>query len=171
MPDKQQEIDFYRSKGETKKTAVMLTEFRNFINKAGANMILSREKILNAVDVKTEEVSCPEWGGSVIVRGMTAGERDKWEASLFSTKQHGKNFEIIANKDNLRAKFVAASAVDEKGNLLFTVGDIDALTRKSAAPMDRLFAVAQRLSGMSNEDVEELEKNLKSDRTDTSPTV
>jgi hypothetical protein len=45
------------------------------------------------------------------------------------------------------------------------------LTKKSAAPMDRLFSVAQRLSGMSNEDVEELEKNLKSDPTDISPTA
>jgi len=122
-------------------------------------MILSREAILNAVDTKTELVSCVEWGGDVMLRGMTAGERDKWESSLFSTKRHGNSFEVVANKDNLRAKFIVASAIDEQGKPLFTVGDIDALTAKSAAPMDRLFAVAQRLSGMTNEDIEELEKN------------
>jgi len=122
-------------------------------------MILSREAILNAVDTKTETVSCPEWGGDVMLRGMTAGERDKWESSLFSTKRHGNSFEVVANKDNLRAKFIVASAIDEQGKPLFTVGDIDALTAKSAAPMDRLFSVAQRLSGMTNEDIEELEKN------------
>lgn len=133
-------------------------------------MILSREAILNCNDTKTETVPCPEWGGDVIVKGLSAGERDKWEASLFSTKKHGNSFEIVQNKDNLRAKFVVASAVDEQGKPLFTVGDIEALTRKSAAPMDRLFSVAQRLSGMTNEDVEELEKNLKSDRDDTSTT-
>jgi len=134
-------------------------------------MILSREDILNVIDLKTELVPVPEWGGDVYVRGLTAGERDKWEASLYSTQKRGNSCEVIAHRDNIRAKFVAASVVDEKGKLIFTTGDIDALTKKSAAPMDRLFAVAQKLSGMSNEDVEELEKNLKSDRTDTSPTV
>ena len=134
-------------------------------------MILTREAILNANDVRTETVSCPEWGGDVIVRALTAGERDKWEASLYSTQKRGNSFEVVAHRDNIRAKFVAASVVDESGKLLFSVGDIDALTRKSAAPMDRLFAVAQRLSGMTNEDVEELEKNLKSGQDDTSTTV
>lgn len=134
-------------------------------------MILSRDAILNSVDVKTELVAVPEWGGSVYVRGLTAGERDKWEASLYTTEKRGNSFEVVAHRDNIRAKFVAASVVDEKGNLLFTPGDIDALTHKSAAPMDRLFSVAQRLSGMSTEDVEELEKNLKSGPEGTSPTV
>jgi len=131
---------------------------------------LSREQILNYDDIKTEVVSCPEWGGDVNVRGLTAGERDRWEASLYTTKKHGHEFEVIANKDNLRAKFVAVSVVDEKNKLLFTVGDIESLTQKSAAPMDRIFAVAQRLSGMSNGDIEELEKNLKSDQADISIT-
>lgn len=131
-------------------------------------MILTREAILKCEDTKTVTIPCPEWGGDVIVKGLTAGERDKWEASLYTTKKHGSSFEIVSNRDNLRAKFIVASAVDEQGKPLFTVGDIDALTRKSAAPMDRLFAAAQKLSGMTNEDVEELEKNLKSDREDTS---
>lgn len=90
------------------------------------------------------------------------------ETSLYTIKKHGNTSEVVANRDNIRAKFIVASAVDEQGKPLFTVGDIDALTRKSAAPMDRLFAAAQKLSGMTNEDVEELEKNLKSDREDTS---
>ena len=36
---------------------------------------------------------------------------------------------------------------------------IDALGAKSAAPLDRCFEVAQRLSGISEADVEELTKN------------
>jgi len=121
--------------------------------------LLGREDILNAVDVKTETVNCPEWGGAVKVRGLTAGERDKWENSLYTTKQHGNKFEVVAQKDNVRAKFISVSVIDDKGELLFSVGDIEALSKKSAAPIDRIFAVAQRLSGMSNEDIEELEKN------------
>jgi hypothetical protein len=131
---------------------------------------LTREEILNSNDIKTEEVNCPEWGGAVKVKGMTAGERDKWEASLYTTKKHGNTYEVEAHRENIRAKFVAVSVVDEKGKQLFTVGDIEALANKSATPIDRIFEVAQRLSGMSNEDVEELEKNLKSGQEDISTT-
>lgn len=131
---------------------------------------LTREQILNYDDIKTEVVTCPEWGGDVNVRGLTAGERDRWEASLYTTKQHGNKYEIVSNRDNLRAKFVAVSVVDEKGKTIFTTGDIEMLAQKSAAPMDRIFTVAQRLSGMSNADVEELEKNLTGDQNDTSTT-
>ena len=133
--------------------------------------LLTREDILNYNDIKTEIVPVPEWGGEVKVKGLTAGERDKWEASLYSTKRHGNNFEIVSNRDNLRAKFIAVSIVDDKGKLLFTSGDIEALAKKSAAPVDRIFSVAQKLSGMSDNDVEELEKNLNGDQKDISITV
>ena len=172
MSSRQDEINYYRSKGETLKSAIVLASFRKFINNnnKGVNMILNREAILNADDLKTETVNCPEWGGSVIVRGLTAGERDKWEASLYSTEKRGGSFEVVAHKENIRAKFIAASVVDEKGKLLFSAGDIEALSRKSAAPMDRLFAAAQRLSGMTDADVEELEKNLTTAQGDSSAT-
>ena len=79
--------------------------------------LLTREDILNYNDIKTEIVPVPEWGGEVKVKGLTAGERDKWEASLYSTKRHGNSFEIVSNRDNLRAKFIAVSVVDDKGKL------------------------------------------------------
>lgn len=132
--------------------------------------MLSREDILNAKDIKTEIVDCPEWGGSVTVKGLTAEERDKWEQSLYTTKQHGRKVEVISHRDNIRAKFIAVSVVDENGKLMFSTGDIGMLAQKSAAPVDRIFAVAQRLSGMSNEDMDELEKNLNNGQEDTSTT-
>ena len=45
-------------------------------------MILNREQILAANDVKTRIVDVPEWGGSVIVRGLTSLERDRAIASI-----------------------------------------------------------------------------------------
>jgi len=123
-------------------------------------MLLSRENILNAVDIKTEVVSCPEWGGDVMVRGLTAQERDKLEQSLYTTKKHGNGFEVVPTKsDTIRVKLVVLTCVNENGDLIFTVADIDSLNKKSAAPIDRIFAVAQRLSGLTEKDVEELEKN------------
>ena len=118
-------------------------------------MALKRDAILSAVDIVTEEVPVPEWGGSVLVRARNGAERDAYEGSMITGR--GKDAEL--NLRDVRAKLVVASAVDETGARLFTDADIAALSRKSAAALDRVFAVAQKLSGISKDDVEALAKN------------
>jgi hypothetical protein len=50
--------------------------------------------------------------------------------------------------------------VDDDGNRVFGDNDIEVLGGKSAAALNRLFAVASRLSGLSGSDVEELTENF-----------
>ena len=47
--------------------------------------MLTQEQIRAASDLKTEEVYVPEWGGSVLMRGMTGTERDAWEDDMAPT--------------------------------------------------------------------------------------
>ena len=61
--------------------------------------------------------------------------------------------------ENFRAKLAAACIVDEEGNRLFSEKDVAALGRKSAAALDRVATAAQRISAMSQEDVDELAGN------------
>ena len=125
-------------------------------------VILTRDAILQAEDLPRELVEVPEWGGAVYVRSLTGTERDAFEFSI--VEQRGRSAKM--NLRNIRAKLVALSIVDGEGNRLFTDTDVKALGQKSAAVLDRLFAVAQRLSGLRDEDVEELAKNLESDQDD-----
>lgn len=117
--------------------------------------LLSRDAILQLVDVKTEDVHVPEWDATVRVKGMTAAERDAFEAGSLVGK--GKNRET--NLQNLRARLLVRTIVDEKGQRIFADGDAMALGEKSAAALDRLFAVATRLSGIGESDLEELAGN------------
>ncbi len=117
---------------------------------------LSRQEILDADDLVTEEVPVPEWGGMVLVKSLSAGERDKWEATFVRMKS-GKDPDI--NLENLRAKLVAVSVVDEDLTPIFTDADIAGLAKKSAAAMQRVFNVASRLSGVSEADQQSLAKN------------
>ena len=126
---------------------------------------LNRDAILNAKDFKTEEVEVPEWGGTVLVKGLNGTERDKYEGSLY--KQVGNK--MVMEKENIRAKLVALSIVDEEGKTLFTTGDVQALGAKSAAALDRVFGVAQKLSKITDNDIEDLAKNSE-DAQDTSTT-
>lgn len=118
-------------------------------------MLLNKEQILNADDIKTELVDVPEWadGGQVKVKALSGLERDEFEASIVDPRTKS------ATTNNIRAKLLAVSIVDEDNNLIFSEGDIEALGQKSAKPLDRCFAVAMRLSGLSDKDVDELAKN------------
>lgn len=117
--------------------------------------LLGREAIFAVSDLQTEDVSVPEWGGTVRVKGLTGSERDAFEESCVSGK--GKN--VSFKMTNIRAKLVAKTVVDEEGNLIFKEADVEALGKKSGAALDRVFSVAQRISGITKEDIEELEKN------------
>lgn len=116
---------------------------------------LSRDVILAVADVQFEDVDVPEWGGTVRVKSLTGKERDALESSMIVGK--GKNKDVSLS--NLRAKLVARSVVDEQGRTIFTDEDIPALGAKSAAALNRVYEVAQRLSGVTQEDVDELTKN------------
>lgn len=115
--------------------------------------VLSRDDILNASDRPTRNVEVPEWGGTVIVRGLSGAERDAYEASMVVTSPGGK---VRTNMRNIRARLVAMACVDSDGARLFTDSDVDALGDKSAAAMERVFDVARTLSGLTDDDVEEL---------------
>ncbi len=125
---------------------------------------LTREQILEVKDLQFEDVEVPEWGGTLRVRGLTGIERDRFEDAILD--QRGKNVKV--KMTNMRARLVALSVVDEQGQALFTQTDIGVLGRKSAAALQRVFNVAQRLSGFSDEDLEELAKNSSDAQSDDS---
>lgn len=117
--------------------------------------VLNRETILQAEDLQKQYLEIPEWGGGVYVRGMTGKERDQWEASI--VKQRGRDTQL--NMKNARAKLVVLCTVDEHGNRLFSDTDVELLGNKNAKAIDRIFTLAQELSGIGKDDMEELTKN------------
>lgn len=125
-------------------------------------MRLSKAAILAAKDIKTETVKVPEWADSdgadeVVVRGLTGEERDAFENGFFS----GRGKDRKENFDNMRARLLAASIIDDQDRLMFSADEIHALGKKSAVPLDRLYGAARRLSGIGDADVEEMVGNSK----------
>lgn len=132
-------------------------------------VIESGTQILSADDRKFEDVPCPEWGGDVRIVSMSGTERDAFEASMMRGK--GKDTEV--NLENLRAKLVAHTAVNSGFTRLFSDAQIVELGCKNANPLDRCFTAAQRLSGITKEDVETMVGNSEAaqsgDSTSASP--
>ncbi len=116
--------------------------------------ILTRANIDAAEKRTTELVDVPEWGGSVYVQSLNGDERDQFEESLMVTTKRGSKTTRDVVLKGARAKLCALCIVDEEGQRLYSDDDVAVLGRERAAALDRVFEVAQRLNGMSDEDLE-----------------
>jgi len=117
--------------------------------------MLTREQILEANDLPSDEVYVPEWGDTVMVGALTGTERDDFEQQCMDARQGGR-----MTLAGLKARLCVLSLRDP----VLGLEDAEALNAKSGAAVDRIFQVAQRLSGLRDEDVTELVGNSESDR-------
>ncbi len=124
-------------------------------------MMLTKDQILNVDDRKYEKVEVPEWGGFVFVSVMSGWERDKYEMDMFNRSKDGES-------PNIRGSLCALCIVDTEGSRLFSHGEMGELANKSGRALDRVFDVAQKLNGMGDEKLKELEKNLEKGQSEGS---
>lgn len=122
--------------------------------------MLSKNDILEINDTRIEKVYVPEWGAEIYVRSITAKQQDEWAATSTKNKESGNT--------NFQASFLVLSICDEQGKVLFDKKDADLLCNKSASALNRLFAVASELNGMS---IKEQEKNSETTQGDDFITV
>lgn len=110
-----------------------------------------------AARVLTEEVYVPQLGLTYIARGLTGDQRAKWESSIFLIKNgrtqsnpHGHALE----------KLVAFGIVNENDEPLFNEDQVIRLGAVNAAVLSVLAEPVKRLSGLTDEDLEDLEGNF-----------
>ena len=115
-------------------------------------VLLGRDAILAAEDLRYETVAVPEWGGAVSVKTLSAAERDMFDEECYDARVAGTAVDV-------RSRLVRFSVVDADGAQLFSADDLDKLGRKSSIAMNRIFTAAQRLSGIGAPDIEVLEGN------------
>lgn len=97
-------------------------------------------------------VDVPELGGRVIVRSLSAGERDRFEAEQIERRQAGGG----AVYHNFRARLLVWCLIDEDGALLFGPDDVEVLAALPARALQPAFNAAAALNAMTPDDVEEL---------------
>lgn len=126
---------------------------------------LTRDQIIQARGEHQEEVNVPEWGGTILVRELTAAQFDAVGTELVRADGTADT----RKAQNLRAKLCAMTIIDQEGHQLFTTKDIEMLGAKGTGVIDRIANVVMRLSGLSEEAVEEETKNSETTRADALP--
>jgi len=114
---------------------------------------LTRTSILAAKDLKRKEIEVPEWDGTLIIREMTAFEREVFEKRMMEAGVDRAS-NISRSLGNLRASVVVMCAITEDGSPMFSDGDVKALNEKSGAVISRVFQECAVLSGISQEVVD-----------------
>jgi hypothetical protein len=116
-------------------------------------LIKDKSQILGAINLPTEDVYVPEWKATVRLRGLTGIERDKYEESCVKMRGGVQQ----ANISNATSRLVAWCMVDESGSKLFYgEDDVKELGKQPASAIQRCFTVACRLSGLTEDDINEL---------------
>jgi len=106
-----------------------------------------RETILNTEDIPSEELEVKEWKVTLLIKGMTAGERVKLMQSAFNQDSGQVNMAAVY------PDVVVACVYDvESGESVFSESDKDALMGKSSAAIESIASVGLRLSGIGKDE-------------------
>ena len=133
-----------------------------------ASIPLTREEIFGMEDILIEEVTIPMWGNrTVYVCGLTAAAKNRYQQSLVDMKGTTRTLRL----ENSTAKLVALTVCNQDRQCLFTERDIERLGTKSAAALELIVEVANRLSGMTQKEVADLVKNSEPSQSDDSSSV
>lgn len=121
-------------------------------------MSVTRDELLKCKP-PTEELYIEQLSQSVRIRGLTVGARGKyWKLLGVKTDESGKatasNLDLSAMEDLL----IIESVVDDAGNPLFTDADVELIHGLDPVVIDEIVAVAKRLSGLTEESVEDVAK-------------
>lgn len=115
----------------------------------------SFDDILKMDDRPVEDFHVKTWGKTVKLRAMMGNDRDAWEAHVTNGGKEGS-----VNLIGMRAKLVASCLVNSKGDRIVKDSEVSKLGTKNAAALEELFIECQRMNGISEEDVKELEENF-----------
>jgi len=128
--------------------------------------MLTREQILNKVDIEVKEIQVPEWGGSVYIRQLSRAQQDEYLKRQYGEtrlKQDSKAKQQEISAVNIYghdAYLCMCGICDEEGKPLFNREDIDALKKKNGAVIGRIAMEIVRFSAMEMDvTVEEEVKN------------
>lgn len=109
-----------------------------------------KDKILAAQDLDAELLEVPEWDVTIEVRSPTAGDRARL-LTQFVNPESG-----VVENDKMQAAVAVMCCFDpESGERLFDEEDIPALMEKAAKPVERIFRAGNRLSGLTEDIVDE----------------
>lgn len=122
--------------------------------------VLNKSAVLSAIaetpEIETNEVDCPELGGSVLVREMTGTVRNRLEAA-FAAIGDGADGAVM---DKVLVSLVSACVVDEAGRPYITGDMARKLLANHPRTAFRIRDAVVKLSALDEADAEEMAESF-----------
>lgn len=115
---------------------------------------LGREALRTPHKRRFAEVPLPEMGLTARLRSLTAREHGEYEAQFVGRK--GPRADVLKVA---RVLLAIATVCDEQGNLVYTAADVRALSEWDGIVLARIEKAARELTGITDDDFEDLVKN------------
>lgn len=128
--------------------------------------------ILNAEDIKSEEVEIPEWGGiTVLVKGLSDNQHGEYQAKTMALRAKQGDQAMDIEMRNRRSELVVKCLYYPKGHekhgqRIFTDAEAVKLQGKNAGVVQGLFVLINNLSGLNRsfeDKVKDAEGNSEAD--------
>lgn len=116
-------------------------------------MLLTKEQINEADDRPTLELEIPMWDGSVLLKTLSAAQKDNFDASIIDKDGNATKL------SNLRARFASLVLVDEGGEPLYTEQQAAQLGNKSSAALGLIWDKGREFNKMDADAVKDAEEN------------
>jgi len=117
---------------------------------------LTKDQILKADDSTYDDVEIPEWGGTVRLKSFSGTKRTELYKQI-----EGRDKDGVKVDDALKFQLtlVAASIVNDKGEIQFSQEDVQYLAEKSSGVLDKLAEKCMRLNGLGAA-LDDIKENL-----------
>lgn len=130
------------------------------------NGYTSRDAFLGARKRRYRDIILPD-GSKLRIQSITERERSEWESHVKVKRGQITRESLVM----LRARLICLCVVDEDGNPLFRPDDASQMLSVDSAITNRLFEACQEHCGISDADVEGLEKNCERTPAESSATA
>jgi hypothetical protein len=119
---------------------------------------------------KVEKKWSSTLNGYVYMKQMSAADQDTYDRSMVDfVEQDDGSVKTEQKMDNMRCKYLVRVLSDSKGYRLYSDEQAEALGAKLTGVIRELHGLALEVNGIGQRQVEELEKNLKAEPVEDSP--
>lgn len=121
---------------------------------------LTSDAIFKVQDIKEKELEIEEWGGTVIVRGLTSIDHERLTQSCTEGPIGDRQFNMVGYQAKVTILCSYDGFAKDGGKRIFEKSHLSALMEKASGPVAAIATLAHELSGIGKGAVDRFQKNL-----------
>jgi hypothetical protein len=128
---------------------------------AGKPAMLTAELVSKAQDIKEQELEIEEWGGTVIVRGLSSIDHERLTSSCTEGPIGERQFNMVGYQPKVAILCSYDGFAKDGGKRIFGKEHLAMLMEKASGPVAAVATLAHELSGIGKDAVKKAQENLK----------